>query len=233
MPGEEEFAAASKCLPLPEGCDGRDVLPVLTAEQERHLFRKMNFLKCRASRPDARPGDMQEANAIRERLIRANLKLLFRVMKRYSSNAGGWEDLVSDGELALWRAVEKFDYTRGRRFSTFATKVLCRRLNARVEKATKRQGLVQFVDDYPEEGDPGRAQRKPHQGNVGPDIEPLLETLPHREREVVRLRHGFGGNRGMSLTEVADELCISKTRVRQLEQQAYARLRESAELAAC
>jgi RNA polymerase sigma factor (sigma-70 family) len=91
---------------------------------------------------------------------------------------------------------------------------------------------VQFVDRYPDEGNTGRAARESRQGKDCPDIESLLDSLPTREREVMLLRHGFGGNRGMSLAEVADELHISKTRVRQLEQRAIARLRESAELIA-
>jgi RNA polymerase sigma factor (sigma-70 family) len=234
MPGEVEYAASVESAPNLDWYDGRDALPVLTEEQERHLFRKMNFLKYRANRPDALPEDLEEAKAIREHLVRANLKLLFRVLKPYDSYAQERQDLLSDGELALWRAVEKFDYSYGRRFSTFATKVIQRRLNERVEKVTKRKGVVQFVDDYPEEGDPGRAARKPRQqAEVGPDFEPLLDTLPPRERAVVRLRHGFGDTEAMSLTEVGAALNISKTRVRQLELQAYARLRQSAELIAC
>jgi RNA polymerase sigma factor (sigma-70 family) len=231
MPGEAEYAASAKGVSLPKWGDGRDALPVLTAEQERHLFRKMNYLKRRSSTADAQPTDLPEARAIRDRLIRANLKLLFRILKRYDSTAAGREDLVSDGELGLWRAVEKFDYSRGR-FSTFATKVIRRRLNARVGKAARHKDLINFGDQFLRAGDSSRAEVETRQSD-SPDFGPLLDTLPTREREVVLLRHGFGEIRGKSLLEVADELGISKTRARQLEQQAYARLRQSAELIAC
>lgn len=234
MPGESDYVSSIKSLSNKDFRDAPDVLPLLTQEQEQHLFRKMNFLKCCATRPDAVPGDLEQAGLIRERLIRANLRLLFRMIKLQGLLAAAREDLISDGEMALWRAVEKFDYDRGCRFSTFATPVIRRRIGQRVETALKESGVVQFVADYPEDGRPtGAMGTAGPQGLHGSELEPFLVTLSPREEQVVRLRHGLGEAGTLSLVEVGIELGVSKTRIRQLEQQAYAKLRRFAELAAC
>lgn len=54
-------------------------------------------------------------------LIESNLKLVVNIAKRYSSNASQFLDIIQEGNLGLIRAVEKFDYKRGNKFSTYAT----------------------------------------------------------------------------------------------------------------
>jgi len=57
----------------------------------------------------------------KEHLIRANLRLVVSIAKRYRSHSLSILDLVQEGNLGLIRAVDKFDYTRGFKFSTYAT----------------------------------------------------------------------------------------------------------------
>jgi hypothetical protein len=115
-------------------------LPLLTREQEVHLFRKMNYLKFKASklvalldpeRPDARLLDRieqfyQQSVEVRNEIIRANLRLVVAMTKRYARSNQPLFELVSDGNISLMRAVEKFDYARGIRFSTYATCAIIR-----------------------------------------------------------------------------------------------------------
>src|SRR5205085_1920102 len=110
-------------------------VPLLTAEQERHLFRKYNFLKYRASklrdeldatRPSVRQMDQIEslhAQAVetKNEIIRANLRLVVSVAKKYMPGPDKFFEAVSEGNISLMKAVEKFDYTRGFKFSTYAT----------------------------------------------------------------------------------------------------------------
>jgi len=64
---------------------------------------------------------IEEGEAARRRLIRANTRLVISVAKRYVGQGVPFLDLVQEGNLGLMKAVDKFDYTRGYKFSTYAT----------------------------------------------------------------------------------------------------------------
>src|SRR5690606_7093537 len=109
---------------------------LLTREQEYHLFRKMNYLKHKASRireslETARGSKstlMDEVEALYEqavktknKIVRANLRLMVSNLKRLMGGSDGFFSLVSEGNTSLIRAGEKFDYARGNKFSTNAS----------------------------------------------------------------------------------------------------------------
>src|ERR1700754_5013147 len=81
--------------------------PLLTAAQEQSLARRFER------------GDM----AAKDHMIEANLRLVVHIAKRYQREDSGLTltDLIQEGAIGLVRAVEKFDYRRGHRFSTYAT----------------------------------------------------------------------------------------------------------------
>ena len=81
-----------------------DEVPLLTAEEEKQLCRKIIHENCMASR---------------ERMIRANLRLVVAVAKRYNGRGLPLADLIEEGNLGLLRAVEGFDPEQGARFSTY------------------------------------------------------------------------------------------------------------------
>lgn len=80
-------------------------VPLLTQEQEIELAKRVN------------EGDREARQALEE----ANLRLVVSIAKRYTGHGMSLMDLIQEGNLGLMRAVEKYDYTKGYRFSTYAT----------------------------------------------------------------------------------------------------------------
>jgi RNA polymerase sigma factor (sigma-70 family) len=145
------------------GCEN-----LLSKEQEEHLFRKMNFLKFQAVRLQARRGQnesrtsqiadlVRQADAVRDRIIRSNLRLVVSIAKKYVNASNSLDELISEGNLSLLQAVEKFDISRGNRFSTYATRAL-------------RNNFYHYVTD--------KHRRKRHVGHAD---EELLDGIPASE----------------------------------------------------
>ena len=80
-------------------------VPLLTPEEEQDLARRMS------------EGD----DLARQKLTEANLRLVVSIAKRYVGRGMLFLDLIQEGNLGLMKAVEKFDYTKGYKFSTYAT----------------------------------------------------------------------------------------------------------------
>jgi RNA polymerase primary sigma factor len=107
-------------------------VPLLTAEQEVTLARRIEAGLHAAERLELESDLADEAKASLEavatdgelakrQLIEANLRLVVSIAKRYVGRGMALLDLVQEGNLGLIRAVEKFDYTKGFKFSTYAT----------------------------------------------------------------------------------------------------------------
>ena len=93
MPGAEEYEAQRQAMPIPEGVTaGLHMFyaePLLSKEQEQHLFRQMNLLKYQANQLMGNPCQAaqikllhEQAQAVRNHLVAANLRLIFRIAKR-------------------------------------------------------------------------------------------------------------------------------------------------------
>jgi RNA polymerase primary sigma factor len=220
---------------------------LLSAEEERRLFRQMNYLKYRANlvraaidpeAPDA--GSLEEmedylaqARTTRDRIVRANMRLVISIVKKFVTPQYSFDELLSEGIVTLMQAVDKFDYDRGFRFSTYAYRSIARHAYRSVTQ--RQQENSRFVteaedavfEETPDDGSSSLDERAWHR--LRGLLTDLLHRLDKRERLIIRARFALGAHRNVSTFQsLADRLGISKERVRQLEQRAMMKLRNMA-----
>ena len=255
MPDEEEYEARRRVMSAPGGAPPELAplyeVPLLNKEQEQHLFRKMNFLKHKAnllrrrlfsesmardpssagSASQGRLEDLErQANAIKSLLISANMRLVANIAKKRAAQADNLWELMSDGNLSLIRAVEKFDYSRGFKFSTYASWAIIKNFVRSIPgEVQRRERFVTGRHDVFDAAPDNRSDE--HEALATTErathcVNRLLEYLEPRERAIIRMRAGLDDHsRGMTLEEIGRQFGITKERVRQLNARAMKRLR--------
>ncbi len=96
-------------------------VPLLTAEEEVRLAQRMERGKAERLKPVVNRRYIVDGEEAQRRLTEANLRLVVSVAKKYIGRGMNLLDLIQEGNIGLIRAVEKFDYTKGYKFSTYAT----------------------------------------------------------------------------------------------------------------
>ncbi|WP_104083088.1 RNA polymerase sigma factor RpoD/SigA [Cryobacterium sp. Y11] len=229
---------------------------------------------------------MHDGRRAKNRFIEANLRLVVSIAKHYSGRGVPIMDLVQDGNMGLVRAVEKYDFMTGYKFSTYATWWIrqaihrgmadkSRMIRIPVHTAEKlnkikriRRDLTSVLDRDPTAREIGEAAQIPMRdvlrllqydnepislhtpvgdgaGDMAEliidddlpqpdehatltlraaDIRFFLETLPPRERSILRARFGLDGNEPRTLDQIAHIEGVTRERVRQIEKRALALL---------
>lgn len=262
MPDAENYEAKRRAMHPPKDVQPElapcYMFPLLSKEQEQHQFRKMNFLKYRAAklRDQLRKEDGQdseidptrvrnqtlkeiedlqkEANAVKEMLINANMRLVVSIAKKHATPSEGFNELVSDGNMSLIRAVEKFDFGRGFKFSTYASWAIMKNFARSIpDEKHRRERFVTGHDEVFEIAPDTRSDEHEllaSQERAKHSVNRLLEYLEPREREIIRMRAGMDDHaKGMTLEEIGQQFGITKERVRQLNARAMKKLRSIVE----
>ena len=222
--------------------------PLLTREQEMHLFRKMNYLKYKAGalveqldpdRPKARLMDRierlhDEAVATKNEIIRANLRLVVSIAKRHVSPTESFFDLVSDGNISLMRAAEKFDFARGNKFSTYASWAIMKNFARTIPEENYRKdrfvtGHEELFDTAADVGNDEQEQEAAA-ARIKASLDSILVKLERRERQIIISRFGLDDSRGPeTLEQVGNRLGVTKERIRQIQARAMTKLKKFAD----
>ena len=220
---------------------------LLTAEEERILFLQYNYARFRVSEIQkqigtAGPTDEQiheilrwvrTAGGYREQIAETNLALVLAMAKRTRMSEVDFADLVSEGNMALLRSVDKFDCSRGFKFSTYACRAIL--------KAFSRQGmkLSKYRQRFPTDFDPALEKsnhlenvRRTHEEECAEEVKHVVlnndADLTSVEQTVIHHRFGIGAGPeapNLTLEQVGQIIGVTKERVRQIQNKALEKLR--------
>lgn len=218
------FSVFTKVLHLILGITPQRFPPPLSGEEEREAFRL------------AREGDEKA----REKLILHNLRLVSHIVRKYYGAARDPEELVSIGTVGLVKAVDTFRVENGARFATYAAKCIQNEIlmHFRSQKKLGCEVSLGETIDMDRDGNPltyidvicaDEDVAEETLDKVMTDrMLGLIDTvLTPRERQILILRYGLGGNTAQAQREVAARLGISRSYVSRIEKGALEKLREA------
>ena len=193
-------------------------VPLLTPEEEIELA--------------IRIGDNDPA--AKRRLTEANLRLVVSIAKRYVGRGMQFLDLIQEGNLGLIKAVDKFDYTKGFKFSTYATWWIRQAITRAI--ADQARTIVSLETPIGEEEDSHLGDFIPDDDAPAPadaasatllkeELAHVLKTLTPREERVLSMRFGLTDGHPHTLEEVGKEFNVTRERIRQIEAKALRKLR--------
>lgn len=222
----------------------------LSGEQEYTLFMQMNYCRFRLCQLRnkllrQRLWDRQVVDDIlalydkqlgyRSDIVANNVGLVPGMLKHVHYNGVDFDELISAGNMALLRAVEKFDCSRGLKFSTYA----CRAIFKAFSRAARN--IYTYHNRFPVQWDPalekddpqerlGEFRRQDRIEQVRRIIDENTAELSGMELSVVRMRFSLDDQeKPLTLKEVGHKLGLTKERIRQIQNKALTKLRGSAQ----
>lgn len=218
----------------------------LNQSEEVGLFLRYNYARYRLSKlaqsqqrrfSKARANQMalwyRRAQKCRSDLVRANMALVLAMAKRTRIANVEFSELVSEGNMALLRSVEKFDVSRGFKFSTYACRSILKGFNRLATKTGR------YRQHFPTEYDPDMEKSdydvKKHEIERDESIESLREVLAKNranltpvEQTIVTERFALASRgKKRTLAEVGKMVGLTNERVRQIQNLALRKIREA------
>lgn len=214
-----------------------DQLRILSPEGERFLFKRLNFLRFRAHALQAtlRSGKrskkteeeilrlLDEAEQTRGKIAVANFRLVHSIVRRLAKSRDEIEEFAAESNTILLKAIDKFDYSRGYRFSTYATHSVRRHLRKLIQRKSRNRENEQVLECFDQLESSTKHLSKVSEQRLIDTVKTIVDSfdkvLEPREKFIVMARYGLDGmGQGKSMKLIGDELGLSKERVRQLLQ---------------
>jgi RNA polymerase sigma factor (sigma-70 family) len=223
---------------------------LLNTAQEKHLFLRYNYARSRAQAAAKRfrthPGKTVakelarwygRVRDTREMITQANLALVLAMAKRTRMSDVDFGELVSEGNMALLRAVEKFDISRGFKFSTYACRAILKAFSRIALKTSRyRQAFPTEFDPAMEKSNYQELRRADVEQDAVEELQRIIgenrAQLSDVEKRVIQARFAINqGDAGQALTleEVGRVIGVTKERVRQIQNKALEKLRMTIE----
>lgn len=258
MPGHEEFKKAqekihkmrqSKVNPEMMPCYEA---PLLTTDQERHLFRQMNYFKYRAkqivdsmrenpSLAKAKLADnmLQRSQEVRNLIAESNFRLSTMIMRHRdggATDAQSPDNVLSDAYFNVLKAVDYFNFTLGIKFSTYATWVVKKNYFRDLKVKSSQGERLNPLDDAKAETLVDRSavdEEKSHSDRqklvkqfIGMLVRENLGTDRVRQAYVLENYFGINGREKKTLEQISLDIGVTKERVRQLKEKGLEWIRE-------
>ena len=195
----------------------------LSPADEQECFRKMA------------EGDDEQ----RKLLIEHNLRLVAHIVKKYSSSFDEQDELISIGTIGLIKAVSSFDYTKGAKFATYASRCIENEILMHFRSAKKSASDV-YINEPVETDKDGNSLTLMDLIDDGVDINDQVELmirskqlyrflekcLDSRELDIIIYRYGLYGGNPHTQNETAEKLGISRSYVSRIEKKAVGKLKK-------
>ncbi len=209
---------------------------ILTPKGEQALFKRLRFITTRSKAIQStlntkRPSKKSVAEIARlkvdreatiEEITTANLRLVASIARKLSRSEQDFEEFFSEGTSILLYAIEKFDYARGFRFSTYATHSIQRHLYRVIERRQKRSqrelgGNQEMLANETQPDDIEDISPAASMAITEEALRQVNELLDDREKTIVLGRFGLdGSDKTQSFQALGEQLGLSKERTRQI-----------------
>lgn len=230
-------------------------VPTLSVGQEQHLFKRFNFARkqtcdCLTASAGRRPTPAATRKllawghrvlAARGVIVRLNMPLVLAMAKRTRLTNIDFNDLVSEGNMALLRSVEKFDCSRGFKFSTYSCRAILKSFSRVAMRASRYRGQFPMeFDPAMERSDFTDTQRVEIELDCVDELKEILlrnlADLSDVEKRVIHERFAIGLQvdedlppASKTLEQVGRLIGVTKERVRQIQNNALRKIRHALE----
>lgn len=204
--------------------------PTLSASDERELFTALREKMAIVAKVDAmkKPGHAwctrrgmarRSVQQLRTKLVDANIPLVVTTAKKRQYRNVAFDELVSEGTLVLLRCIDRFDPSRGFKFSTYACRSLFNAFGSLAHKESKHHQKRLNVD-----ADPGGYEEADSPADHVREVIELV--LQPDEAVVLRLRRGIGHEKAYNMVDTAEKLGLSKRKTIRLYDSAMKKVEE-------